>query len=46
MEGAVYNHGVEPQLRISEILGILTHAARSENIRLPMGADGTEICLQ
>ena len=45
VEGAVYNHGVDPQLRISENLGILTQAARSENLRIPMGADGREICL-
>ena len=32
-----YNHGVDPQLRISENLGILTQVARSENLRLPMG---------
>ena len=46
MEGAVYNHGVDPQLQISENLGILTQAEHSENLRLPMGADGREICLQ
>ena len=40
------NHGVDLQLRISENLGILTQVARSENLRLPMGADGREICLQ
>ena len=40
------NHGVDLQLRISENLGILTQVARSENLRLPMGADGREICLR
>ena len=46
VEGAVFNHGVDPQLRISENLGILTQVARSENIRLPVGVDGRDICLQ
>ena len=40
------NNGVDPQLRISENLGILMQAARSENLLLPMGEDGREICLQ
>ena len=40
------NNGVDLQLRISENLGILMQAARSENLRLPMGEDGREICLQ
>ena len=31
------NHGVDPQLRISENLDILTQVACSENLRLPMG---------
>ena len=39
------NHGVDPQLRISETLGILTQVERSENLHLPMVADGREICL-
>ena len=37
------NHGVEPQLCISENLGIITKFAREENLRLPMGDDGREI---
>ena len=41
----VRNHGVDPQLRISEKFCILTQVARSENLLLPMGADGREICL-
>ena len=45
VEGAVYNHGVDPQLQISEILVILMQVACSENLRLPMVADGREICL-
>ena len=40
------NHGVDPQLRISKNLGILKWFARQENLRLPMGADGREICLR
>ena len=40
------NHGVDPQLRISKNLGILTQVARQENLRLPMGAYGREICLR
>ena len=46
VEGTVYNHGVNLQLRISENLGILTQAARTENLCLPMWADGREICLR
>ena len=46
MEGAVYNHVVDPQLRISENLVILMQAECSENLRLPMVADGREICLR
>ena len=42
----VRNHRVDLQLHISEILGILTQVARSENLCLPMGADGREICLR
>ena len=38
-------HGVDLQLCISENVGILTQVARSENLRLPMGSDGREICL-
>ena len=40
-----HNHGVDPQLRISKNLGILKKFALLENLRLPMGADGREICL-
>ena len=43
--GTVINHGVNPQLRIIENLGSMTLAARSEKLRLPLGADGKEICL-
>ena len=41
--GTVFNHGVNPQLRIIENLGSMTMAARTENLRLPVGADGREI---
>ena len=40
VEGTVYNHGVDLQLRISENLGIMTQATRTENLCLPVGADG------
>ena len=43
--GSVFNHGVNPQLRIIENLGSMTQAACTENFRLPVGADGREICL-
>ena len=46
VEGTVYNHGVDPQLGISENLGIMTQAARTDNLHLPVGADGREICLR
>ena len=42
----IFNHGVDPQLRIIEHLGSMTQAARTENLRLPVGADGGEICLR
>ena len=40
------NHGVDPQLRISKNLGIITKFSRQENLRLPMGAGGRKICLR
>ena len=40
------NHGVDPQLCISKNLGIIIKFARQENLRLPIGADGREICLR
>ena len=43
--GALHQ-GVDLKLRISENLGILTQVARSENLRLPMGVDGRDICLR
>ena len=45
-DGTVFNHGVDPQLRISEKLGLITQAEHSENLRLPVGADGRVICLR
>ena len=42
---AVFNHGVDPQLRIMERLGYMTVAARSENLHIPLSVDGREICL-
>ena len=44
--GSVFNHGVDPQLRIIENLKILTQAARTENLSFPVGSDGREICLR
>ena len=40
------NHGVDPQLCISENLVIITKFAPQENLRLPMGANGREIFLR
>ena len=40
---AVFNHGVDLQLRIMERLGDMTGVARSENLRTPLAADGREI---
>ena len=37
---AVFNHGLDPQLRIMEILGDMTGVARLENLRIPLVADG------
>ena len=41
----IFNHGVDPHLQIIESLGSMTLVARLENLRLPLGADGREICL-
>ena len=46
VEGTVYNHGVDPQLQISEKFGILTQAAHTEDLCLPVGADGRDVCLR
>ena len=45
-EGTVFNHGVDPQLQIIENLGSMTQAERTDNLLLPVGADGREICLR
>ena len=42
---AVFNHVIDPQLRIMERLRDMTVTARSENLRIPLTADGREICL-
>ena len=39
-QDAVFNHGIYPQLRIMERLGDMTGAALSENLRIPLAADG------
>ena len=36
----VLNHGVDPQLWIMKRLGDMTAAASSENLRIPLAADG------
>ena len=41
----VFNHGVDLQLRIMEILGDMTGPARLENLRIPLAADCRDICL-
>ena len=42
----LFNHGVDLQLRIMEILVDMTATARSENLRIPLAEDGREICLR
>ena len=44
--GIIFNHRVDPQLRIIDNLDSMTMVARSENLRLPLGVDGREICLR
>ena len=44
--GTIFNHGIDPQLRIIENMGNMTLAACSENLRIPLGADGRDICLR
>ena len=44
--GTIFNHGIDPQLRIIENMGNMTLAARFENLRIPLTADGREICLR
>ena len=39
---AVFNHGVDPQLRIMERLEDMIGAAKLENFRTPLVADGRE----
>ena len=42
---AIFNHGIDLQLRIMERLGNMTGAACLENLRIPLAADVREICL-
>ena len=42
---AIFNHRIDPQLRIMERIGDMIGAARSENLRIPLAADGRDICL-
>ena len=41
----ISNHGIYKQLRIIDNLGSIVLAAHLENLRLPLGAYGREICL-
>ena len=43
---AIFNHGIDLQLRIMERLGDMTGMALSENLRIPLAADGREIFLR
>ena len=42
---AIFDHGIDLKLRIIENMGNMTLAARSENLCIPLAADGREICL-
>ena len=42
---AVFNSRVYLQICIMERLGDMTETARLENLRIPLAADGREICL-
>ena len=42
---AIFNHGIDLQLQIMERLSDMKRATRSENLRIPLVADGREICL-
>ena len=44
--GTIFNHEVNPQLRIIENLGSMKMEKFSKTLRLPLGADVREICLQ
>ena len=41
----IFNHGIDPQLRIMERLGEMTGAAHLEKLLTPLAADCREICL-
>ena len=43
---AIFNHEIDPQLRIMERLGDMTGATRLENLRIPLVEDVREICLR
>ena len=43
---AIFNHGIDPHLRIIDNLGDMTFMARSENLRIPLAEDGSDICLR
>ena len=46
VRNTIFNHVIDPQLRIMERLGDMTEAARSENLCIPLVADGREIGLR
>ena len=39
----IFNHGIDSQLQIMEIFGDMTRAACSDNLCIPLAADGREI---
>ena len=41
----IFNHGIDPQLRIMERMGDMIGAEHSKNLRIPLAGDGREICL-
>ena len=43
---AIFNHRIDPPLRIMERLGDMTGSERSENLHIPLAAYGREICLR
>ena len=43
--GTIFNHRIDPQLKIIENMGNMKFSAHSENLRLLLVEDGREICL-
>ena len=42
----VFDNGVDPHLRIMEIMGDMTAAASLDNLSFPLSEDGRDICLR